>query len=92
MALDTQDTELIGTMFYRQEVGRAGRDGKPSTCVMFLSGADLPVLEGFCRGDTCSKTALQLWLGEVMNKEPDSDGCISFNQYEQQRTYDIRVS
>ncbi|KAF8334003.1 ATP-dependent DNA helicase [Cantharellus anzutake] len=75
---------------YSQEVGRAGRDGLPSTCIMFLSEPDIPTLEGFCRGDTCSKTSIHLWLQEVMLKEPGQDGTIAINQYEQTRTYDIK--
>ena len=59
---------------YSQEVGRAGRDGLLSTCLLFLSAADIPVLEGFCRGDTCHKESLQLWLQEVAMKEPARDG------------------
>ena len=77
--------------FDRQEVGRAGRDGLPSTCILFLCVEDVPVLEGFARGDTCSKTSLGLWLGGVMLTKPDPDGALSFNMYEQGRDYDIRV-
>ena len=61
---------------YSQEVGRAGRDGLPSECYMSLSAADLPVLEGFARGDTCAKRDLELWLQEVARKEPASDSTI----------------
>ncbi|KAG1825860.1 ATP-dependent DNA helicase [Suillus subaureus] len=75
---------------YSQEVGRAGRDGLPSTCLMFLSAPDIPVLEGFCRGDTCSKRSIHLWLQEVALKAPDRDGTLSFNHYQQSREYDIR--
>jgi hypothetical protein len=50
---------------------------------MFLSALDIPILEGFCRGDTCSKKDLQLWLQEVALKEPDIDGTIAFNLYTQ---------
>lgn len=32
---------------YSQEIGRAGRDGLPSTCLMLPSVSDLPVLESF---------------------------------------------
>ncbi|OCH96064.1 ATP-dependent DNA helicase [Obba rivulosa] len=77
---------------YSQEVGRAGRDGKPSTCLMFLSAADIPVLEGFARGDTCSKRDIELWIQEVALKEPATDGTIYFNHYEQSKTYDIRAN
>ncbi|EIN14131.1 ATP-dependent DNA helicase [Punctularia strigosozonata HHB-11173 SS5] len=68
---------------YSQEVGRAGRDGLRSTCLMILSAPDIPILEGFCRGDTCSKKDLQRWLEEVASKVPDVDGTIFFNLYTQ---------
>ncbi len=71
---------------YSQEVGRAGRDGLPSTCVMFLSTPDIPVLEGFARGDTCTEKNLQLWLQEVALKEPAGDGTLDFSHYEQSKT------
>ena len=54
---------------YSQEIGRAGRDGHPSTCLLFLSAPDIPILEGFCRGDTCSERDLQLWMQEVALKQ-----------------------
>ncbi|KAH9858087.1 ATP-dependent DNA helicase [Lenzites betulinus] len=75
---------------YSQEVGRAGRDGLPSTCYMFLSAPDIPVLEGFARGDTCAKRDLELWLQEVSLKDAAADGTIDFNLYKQAKDYDIR--
>ncbi|KAF9229212.1 ATP-dependent DNA helicase [Gyrodon lividus] len=75
---------------YSQEVGRAGRDGLPSSCLMFLSSPDIPILEGFARGDTCAKKDLELWLQEVTLKEPAKDGTIDFNHYQQSKIYDIR--
>ncbi|KAI0815051.1 ATP-dependent DNA helicase [Irpex lacteus] len=77
---------------YSQEVGRAGRDGLPSQCVIFLSATDIPILEGFCRGDTCAKKDLEVWIQEVATKTPGSDNTINFNLYEQQKTYDIRAN
>lgn len=71
---------------YSQEVGRAGRDGLPSTCLMFLSASDIPILEGFARGDTCAKRDLQLWMQEVALKQPAKDGSLDFNHYQQSRT------
>ncbi|KAL6309884.1 ATP-dependent DNA helicase [Sparassis latifolia] len=75
---------------YSQEVGRAGRDGLESTCIMFLSAADIPVLEGFARGDTCARKDLEIWLQEVALRQRAVDGTIDFNHYEQSRLYDIR--
>ncbi len=68
---------------YSQEVGRAGRDGLPSTCYMFLCATDIPVLEGFARGDTCAKRDIELWIKEVAMKEPASDGTLDFSHYKQ---------
>ncbi|KAH9944291.1 ATP-dependent DNA helicase [Epithele typhae] len=75
---------------YSQEVGRAGRDGLRSDCYMFLCASDLPVLEGFARGDTCAKRDIELWIQEVATKEPGSDGTLDFNLYKQAKDYDIR--
>ncbi|KAI0639508.1 ATP-dependent DNA helicase [Trametes polyzona] len=75
---------------YSQEVGRAGRDGLPSTCYMFLCASDIPVLEGFARGDTCAKRDLELWLKEVSMRDPAPDGTLDFNLYQQAKDFDIR--
>ena len=68
---------------YSQEVGRAGRDGQPSECLMFLSEGDIPTLEGFCRGDTCAKRDMELWIQEVSHKQLGADNTIDFNLYQQ---------
>lgn len=62
MGIDCPNIRIVAHLFmpktlenYSQEIGRAGRDGLRSTCIMFLAAADIPILEGFCRGDTCTK-------------------------------------
>ncbi|KAG2369391.1 hypothetical protein BDR07DRAFT_1267607 [Suillus spraguei] len=99
MGIDKADIRQVVHLYmpktlenYSQEVGRAGRDGLPSTCLMFLSASDIPILQGFCRGDTCSKKSIHLWLQEVALKTPDRDGTLSFNNYQQSREYDIRAN
>ena len=43
---------------YAQEIGRAGRDGRPSVCEAFLCPDDRIALENFVYGDTPSKEAI----------------------------------
>jgi len=51
---------------YSQEIGRAGRDGEPSTVEMFACPADIPVLENFAYGDTPTEAALRGLITEVL--------------------------
>ncbi len=44
---------------YSQEVGRAGRDGLPSACEMFVCPDDLNRLENFVYGDTPTESAVR---------------------------------
>ncbi|GAA5971426.1 hypothetical protein JCM8115_000209 [Rhodotorula mucilaginosa] len=74
---------------YSQEIGRAGRDGKPSTCVMLPSPSDMPVLHSFARANTPSQRSIRSWLDSVFLAPLERDGTISANHYEQSNTFDI---
>ncbi|TWU63194.1 RecQ family ATP-dependent DNA helicase [Crateriforma conspicua] len=50
---------------YAQEIGRAGRDGKPATCEMLLVPEDRVVLENFVYGDTPSRHAVGRFIDLV---------------------------
>jgi ATP-dependent DNA helicase RecQ len=48
-----------------QEIGRAGRDGLPSTCEVLVCADDLNVLRNFAHGDTPSLAAVEDLLREI---------------------------
>lgn len=56
---------------YSQEIGRAGRDGKPSVVEMLACPDDVPVLENFVYGDTPTEGALRSFISEVLSLGPE---------------------
>lgn len=54
---------------YAQEIGRAGRDGRPAMCHTLLLPEDRVVLENFAYGDTPSRESVQQ-LVETLRGQP----------------------
>jgi ATP-dependent DNA helicase RecQ len=71
---------------YSQEIGRAGRDGRPSVCEMFVCPDDLCALENFAHGDTPSRQGVHGLLADVFATGRDFDLSI----YECSGRHDIR--
>jgi ATP-dependent DNA helicase RecQ len=56
-----------------QEIGRAGRDGEPSTCEVLVCPDDLNTLENFIYGDTPSPASVQSLVEEVLTRGAEFD-------------------
>jgi ATP-dependent DNA helicase RecQ len=54
---------------YYQEIGRAGRDGDKSNCIMLLSGDDIPILESFALGDFPESDLIRSLLNDVFSND-----------------------
>ncbi|RDA88517.1 hypothetical protein CP532_6648 [Ophiocordyceps camponoti-leonardi (nom. inval.)] len=80
---------------YTQQIGRAGRDGKVSHCLLYICHEDFYLRENFARGDLPSRRSVKALLGEVFNETAilsPVDGVITANHYAQSRVFDIRAS
>ncbi|KAK2015073.1 RecQ family ATP-dependent DNA helicase [Colletotrichum eremochloae] len=54
---------------YSQQIGRAGRDGKPSTCLLYLSNKDFFLRNIMIHGERPSRMALRALFDEICNTE-----------------------
>ena len=72
MGIDKSDVRYIyhfnlpkGLESYAQEIGRAGRDGKPAIVELFACRDDVSTLENFVYGDTPTEEALTALVGAL---------------------------
>ncbi|HLO97238.1 MAG TPA: C-terminal helicase domain-containing protein, partial [Fimbriimonas sp.] len=71
---------------YSQEIGRAGRDGKPSVVEMFACDADLPVLENFIFGDTPDVANIESLVRDILSRLDKFD----VSMYDLSAQHDLR--
>jgi ATP-dependent DNA helicase RecQ len=72
---------------FSQEIGRAGRDGAPSTCEMFVCTDDLRQLEAFAYGDTPQREAVERLVDELFGQGEHVD--VSYSELS--KLCDIRL-
>ncbi|MFP4358622.1 MAG: ATP-dependent DNA helicase RecQ [Puniceicoccaceae bacterium] len=93
MGIDKADIRYVyhyhlakGYESYLQEIGRAGRDGKPSVCELFACPDDATTLENFVYGDTPDPGNLRGLLEELLAGSGEIDIAVS----DLSRRFDMR--
>jgi hypothetical protein len=80
---------------YSQQIGRAGRDGLPSTCLVYICPDDFYIRENFARGDLPSKPSLRAALEDIFTSDVTHDyegKVLKLGHTELSRKHDIRAN
>lgn len=72
---------------YSQEIGRAGRDGKPAVCEAFACPDDLGALENFAYGDTPTLDAVHAMVRDLFSQGESFD----LSHHTLASTHDLRM-
>ena len=78
---------------YSQEIGRAGRDGLASTCLIYLCAEDITILEEWSRADVPSLRSVKGLVGELLevHRYAKPGEVIERNLNDESKEWDIRV-
>ncbi|MBZ9559983.1 MULTISPECIES: RecQ family ATP-dependent DNA helicase [unclassified Modicisalibacter] len=74
---------------YSQEIGRAGRDGEPSDCLVLAGGDNLRVLENFVYGDTPEPGGIRTVIEAIVSEREGNHWELVLNRLAQRS--DIRA-
>ena len=79
---------------YSQEIGRAGRDGLESVCMIYLCAEDIKIMEEWSRADVPSLRSVKGLVGEFLelHRFAKAGDIIERNLNDESKEWDIRVS
>ncbi|KAK0639514.1 P-loop containing nucleoside triphosphate hydrolase protein [Cercophora newfieldiana] len=79
---------------YSQQIGRAGRDGKPSRCMFYLAPSAFYLREVFARGDLPSRPSLKALFQDILNQARGRavGDVFKVSHWHQGKEFDIRDS